>query len=318
VSAATAAAAACEEVRFPWSWQASPAERAEAAYRAESELAPALAAPFDSGTLVRSELMRLCGRWPTASAAPPAEPGPMPDVPVLLLSDPTDIGRPVETAMRTATRFPRAKLLESSEFPTLDECGQRAVRRFMRGGRVQDRCPRGDPLIPATAALAPTSLRDLPPFPGVPGRRGRLLSAFAATFGDLVDDFFAGFLSNPGALLEGRKIRGGGLRGGSFFAKEALLGLSRYEFVPGVRISGLWRGGGDLASSGPLRIDGPGRLDGVFRLRDTDQDLVLRLRGRIAGRRVRVRVHIPSRLVATVEEEGGYARAAAALPWRLR
>jgi pimeloyl-ACP methyl ester carboxylesterase len=314
LSAATATAAACEEVRFPWSWQATPAERAEAAYRAESEMAPALAAPFDPGTLVRSELMRLCGRWPTASASPPVEPGPMPDVPVLLLADATRIGRPVETAMRTAARFPRAKLLATSAaFPALDECGVRAIQRFVRGERVQDRCPREGPAIPA-AAPVPTSLRDLAPFPGVPGRRGRLVTAFAVTFGDLIDDFFARFLSNPNALLSGGKIGGGGLRGGSFFAKEEVLRLRRYEFVPGVRLSGQWRGGGDAASAGPLRIDGPGRLDGIFRLRDTDQDLVLRLRGRIAGRRVKVRVHVPSRLVATVEEEGGFGRAAA-LPW---
>lgn len=317
LSAAAATAAACEEIRFPWPWRASPAERAEAAYRVESELPPALAAPFDPGTLVRSEPMRLCGRWPTASPGPPAEPGPMPDVPVLLLADPADVARPVETATRTAARFPRASLLATSDFPLLGECGRRAVRRFMQRKRVQDRCPSSEPAIPVADAPAPTSLGDLAPFPGVPGRRGRLVTAFAVTFGDLIDDFFARFLANPNALLSGSRIEGGGLRGGSFFAAEEVLRLRRYEFVPGVRLSGLWRGGGDVASSGPLRIDGPGRLDGVFRLNDTDEDLVLLLRGRIAGRRVRARVHVPSRLVATVEEGGGFA-GAAAVPWRLR
>jgi hypothetical protein len=223
------------------------------------------------------------------------------------------IGSPVETATRTAARFPRAKLLVNSEFAELGECGGRAVRRFMRERPVQDRCPRVA-VIEATAPL-PTSLGDLTPFRGVPGRRGRLVSAFAATFADLIDDFFASFLLDPEVLLGGREIRGGGLRGGSFVASGELLRLRRYEFVPGVRLSGLWRGGGDVAASGPLRIDGPGRLDGRFRLRDTDQDLVFRLRGRIAGRRVSVRVRVPSRLVEAVEEEGGFARATA-LPWR--
>jgi pimeloyl-ACP methyl ester carboxylesterase len=248
-SVATTAAATCEEARFPWPWHASPAERAEVAYRTETELAPAVAEPFDPGTLVRSELMRLCGRWPTASPAPPPEPGPMPDVPVLLVANSAFIGSPVETATRAAARFPRAKLLVNSEFAELGECGERAVRRFMRERPVQDRCPRVGPVIAPTAPL-PTSLGDLTPFRGVPGRRGRLVTAFAATFADLIDDFFASFLLDPEALLGEREIRGGGLRGGSFVASGELLRLRRYEFVPGVRLSGLWRGGGDVAASG--------------------------------------------------------------------
>ena len=316
VSAATAAAATCEETRFPWAWHASPAERAEAAYRAETELAPALANPFDPGTLVRSERMRLCSRWPTASPGPPPEPGPMPDVPVLLLAHSTTISTPVETAMRTAARFPRSKLLVSSELAELGECGERAVRRFISGRAVQDRCPRDAPLIRPTAPL-PTSLADLAPVRGVPGRRGRLVRAFAATVGGLFDDLFASLFSDPEAALDDGAFRGGGLRGGSFLAAEDLLSLRRYEFVPGVRISGVWSGGVEPSSQGPLRIDGPGRLDGVVRLGEVGQDLFVRVRGRIAGRRFRVRVRVPSRLVELIVEEGGLA-AAAALPWRLR
>jgi len=314
-SAATAAAATCEETRFPWSWQASPAERAEAAYRTETELAPALAHPFDPGTLVRSELMRLCGRWPTASPAPPPEPGPMPDVPVLLLANSTTISTPVETAMRAAARFPRSKLLVSSELAELGECGERAVRRFVRGRAVQDRCPRDLPLIRPTTPL-PDSFAELAPVRGVPGRRGKLIRALAVTLGDLFDDLFATFFSDPEVVVGARAVRGGGLRGGSYVAGDDLLSLTRYEFVPGVRVSGRWNGGAEPSSQGPLRIDGPGRLDGVVRLGETDEDLLVRVRGRVAGRRVRVRVRVPSRLVELVAEDGGLA-AAAALRWRL-
>jgi pimeloyl-ACP methyl ester carboxylesterase len=310
ISAAAIAAASCEEVRFPWSWHASPAERAEVATAAEMQLAPVLADPFDPGTLVRSDVMRLCSRWPTASPGPPPEPGPMPDVPVLLIANSTVLTTPLETAVRAAARFPRAKLVVTSEFAQLGECGERAVVRFMRGRQVQDRCPHGGPVIPPTAPL-PTSLRDLRPFRGVSGRRGRLLTAFAATFADLIDDFYASFLADPDVFLHDQKVRGGGLRGGSFVISRDLLRLRRYEFVPGVRLSGSWRGGVEPRSERPLRIDGPGRLDGALRLGDTNEDLVLRVRGRIAGRRVRVRMHVPSRLVQAVEEEGGFARASA-------
>jgi hypothetical protein len=65
---------------------------------------------------------------------------------------------------------------------------------------------------------------------------------------------------------------------------------------------------------GPVRIDGPGSLDGVLRLSEGEDDLVLRVRGRLAGRWVRARVRIPTRfddVVDDVEEGGGSARTAA-------
>jgi pimeloyl-ACP methyl ester carboxylesterase len=311
-SIAAAAAATCEEVRFPWAWHASPAERAEAAHSAEAEMAPAVASPFDPGTLVRTEPMRLCGRWPTASPGPPAEPGPMPDVPVLLLAESDDLSGAVETATRTAERFQRAHVLATADLSSLDECAERAVRRFMRGERVQDRCPPQRSPIPPTEPL-PTSLAELAPVRGVPGRRGKLVRATAATIADLIDDFLVRLFVDPERFFSGRGLaRGGGLRGGSFTVRDNQLTIERYEFVPGVRLSGRWDG--DRAV-GPLHIDGPGRLDGRLRLGELDEDLVLRSRGRIAGRHVQVRVRVPTRLVAVIEEEiGGLARATA-LPW---
>ena len=50
--------------------------------------------------------------------------------------------------------------------------------------------------------------------------------------------------------------------------------------MPGVRLSGR----STDTESIPLRIDGPGRLDGRIRMSEADDDLVFRIRGRIAGR----------------------------------
>ena len=172
-SAAAAAAATCEEVRFPWAWQATPPERTEGARQAEAALAPALTAPFDAHTLAASAPMRLCARWPTMSAAPPPEPGAMPDVPVLVLEDPTHVAAPAEAATRTLARFPRGQLLVTGLAP-LDACAELAVTRFMSGQPIQTRCRRAAALIPPVEP-APTSLRELTPIRGVPGRRGRLL-----------------------------------------------------------------------------------------------------------------------------------------------
>ena len=71
------------------------------------------------------------------------------------------------------------------------------------------------------------------------------------------------------------------------------------------------------AFEGPVVVfDGPGRLNGVLRIRE-DEDLSFRVRGRIAGRRVRARVRIPTRFaelfsaLEDVDSGGGSARAAA-------
>ena len=84
--------------------------------------------------------------------------------------------------------------------------------------------------------------------------------------------------------------------------------------MPGVRLSSQWRTDSDTL--GQLHIDGPGRLNGVLRIRE-DDDLSFRVRGRIAGRRVRARVRIPTRFaelfsaLEDVDSGGGSARAAA-------
>ncbi len=68
----------------------------------------------------------------------------------------------------------------------------------------------------------------------------------------------------------------------------------RVERLPGL----------DSERIGPLRIDGPGSLNGIIRVTEED-DLIARVRGRVAGRRVRATVRIPSRfadLFSSVEE----------------
>ena len=309
LSAAAATAATCEEVRFPWAWHATPAERAEATRQAEAGLDPAAASPFDPHTLAASAPMRVCARWPTMTAGPPPEPGPMPDVPALVLEDSTHVATPVEAAARTAARFPRGQLLVTGLSP-LDACAELAVARFMRGQRVQERCRRTGALIPP-AKPAPTSLRELRPVRGVPGRRGRLLTAFGLTFGDLVDDFYARLFANPRAFTPNSRFHGGGLRGGSFTIGEEILRMNRYEFVPGVRLSGRWNGDEGAI---PLRIDGPGRLDGRIRVAESGDDLAFRVRGRIAGRHIRATVVVHSRLIDAIEESIDGSASAAALP----
>jgi pimeloyl-ACP methyl ester carboxylesterase len=315
-SVATYAATLCEEVRFPWSWHATAEERDAAAFETEMAMDPGLAAPFDPGTLVRSDLMRLCRRWPTASPGPPADPGPMPDVPVLVLSSPESTRYSLETARRTAARFPHGKLLETPGMtPPFGFAGAVCVavasERFLNGERVPKRCPRSSPGVRPFPPV-PRSLGDLRPVKGVPGRRGRLLHALGATFGDLVDSFYADAILNLGPQFFEAGLRAGGLRGGSFAITENTFSLKRYEYVPGVRLTSRWKNGARVI--GPVLIDGPGSLNGVVRLKEGPRDLSFLVRGRIAGRRVRAKVRVETRLAeafSQTDEGGGSAPAAA-------
>jgi hypothetical protein len=308
VSTAAYAATLCEEVRFP------------SAFTAETAMDPSLAAPFDPGTLVRSDLMKLCRAWPRASSGPPPDPGPLPDVPVLVLAAPERVRMSLEGAQRAAARFPRAKLVESRGAlgffgSGLSDCGTSAALRFLAGQRVRDRCPDLPPALPP-AMPAPESLTELPPAGGVPGRRGKLLYALSVTLGDLVDSFYADALVGIGPANFDAGLRGGGLRGGSFAITERRFRLNRYQYVPGVRFSGNWKTASNRL--GPLHIDGPGSLDGVVGVREI-ADLTFGIRGRLAGRPVRTRVVIRTRLANLFDElESGDSARAAALSGLLR
>jgi pimeloyl-ACP methyl ester carboxylesterase len=309
-SLATYAAATCEETGFPWGRGSSTAERDEAAHRTQSQMDPALVWPFDPGTLVRSDLMRLCRRWPVASPGPPAKPAAMPDVPVLMLASRALLRLPVETARRAAARFPRAHVLVTPAEPWLGGCAERAVGRFMRGRPVQARCARGEPPL-RSSSPKPASLGELRPPRRLPGRRGRLVSAVGVTIGDFFDDLYARISTHPEIFIPDEdadfRFRIGGLRGGFVVVGEDVLRMRRYEVVPGVRLSGRL-----VDEDAPLRIDGPGRLDGVVRVSDIGDDGHMWVRGRVAGRRVRVRVAVPSRLLELfAEDEGGDTSVAA-------
>jgi pimeloyl-ACP methyl ester carboxylesterase len=298
-SAAARAAVLCEEVAFPWSWNASPSHRAAAADAATGLLTAELARPFGAGAAVRSELMRLCRRWPTASAAPPADPGPMPDVPVLVVAADSGIQNPVETARRTADRFARSQLIVAPAFfgtplTGVTECASKALKRFLAGRTISRRCPEGRFRLPPGHPL-PTSIGQLRPVRSVGGRRGQVLRAVELTFEDLTEDLYSTALAH-GLDSDRSVIRGAGLRGGRYALGEDFDVLRGYEFIPGVRLSFKANPDDDSAS---VRVDGPGRLDGRLGTEDTDDDddLAYIVRGTLGGERVRARLTFHDRLL---------------------
>ncbi len=97
---------------------------------------------------------------------------------------------------------------------------------------VPDRCPLREAAAAGEPARAGSSACASCAADGIPGRRGLLVGAVAATFGDIVDDYFARALfSTAGRCSRTRsRVRGGGLRGGSYAVLgEELFGLRRFE-----------------------------------------------------------------------------------------
>ena len=298
-SAATRAAVLCEETRFPWDWRASAGERAAAANATGAGLTADLTRPFGPDAAVRSDLMRLCRRWPAASG-PPSEPGAMPDVPVLVMVPDVQIAEPIEVARRVAGRFVHSRLLITPVplGPALagsSRCVFRALTRFLRGADAVEGCARRGRPLPVGRPL-PTAVDRLRPVRGMPGKPGRVLRAVELTFSEWVSDIYAEIFKSPAGYIEDQQLRGGGLRGGRWAMGRHRVVLDRYEFIPGLRLSGAGRNGGERFT---VTVDGPGRLDGRLTVGESDDDdeLAYSVRGRLGGRRVRAQLTLEARIL---------------------
>ena len=304
LSTALFTATTCEEMRFPWARATppDPAQRQRDAAAAAALIPDAAFFPFDRASLLDNDLLQLCDRWPASPVEPAFGPGPMPDVPVLLLEGEDDLRTPVEGAQRVAAQFPQAKLVvaPATGHSTLGSdasgCTERAFARFFRDQPVSTACPRRRREFPA-APPPPTALSQVPLTAGVGGVRGRTLTALALTLRDVGEDTLTHFIFDE---RDPDLARGGGLRAGRYrLDGDNRLHLANVTFVPGVRVSGFVRRFGAQRQRGRLRLRGA--VDGVLSLRGR------RVSGRLRGERVRA---VLSARTAT----SGLQAAAARLP----
>jgi pimeloyl-ACP methyl ester carboxylesterase len=286
-SSALYAATSCEDIAFPWTRFSDLATRFGQISAAVAQIPAASLYPFDADTAAGNDFIRMCRRWPEAAPGPFVPAGPLPDVPVLMLSGEVDLRTPVETAATAAADWPNAQRLtvpgtgHSTLSADFSGCAQRAAARFMRGQSVASRCRRGEPLIPPLPP-APLGLRELRAAPQVPGERGRTISAVDLTLLDVATEFFSSLFTAPGPV-----VRGAGLRGGRWELDlrrgRELLRLHSVEFLPGLRLSGTVRRFLSRRPDGRLRVSGPGGAQGVLRWTPS------LIEGRLDGRRVESR-----------------------------
>jgi pimeloyl-ACP methyl ester carboxylesterase len=298
LSSAVYAATSCEEVHFPWA-RTTPPDEAERHRQAEAD---ALAVPesafepFDRATALASDTLELCESWPSAPSAPDFGPGPLPDVPVLLIEGEDDLRTPVENARRVARLFPRSKLLvvpgtgHSALGSDFSGCSNAAFARFLADRPVRTRCGRSRRTFLPTPP-PPVRLADVPLLRGSSGGRGRALEAVKETLIDVADDALTQILIGIGADPD--VARGGGLRSGHYRIRSgAALELRAVSFVPGVTVSGELKSFLGRRQHGRLRIGGSAAPHGVLVVRRA------RLSGRLGGRRVTGSLSAPAVVAA--------------------
>jgi len=218
----------------------------------------------------------LCLRWPgVPSGRVPAPAAPYPAVPTLILQGGEDLRTPPEASARVAAAVPGAQRVvvpgvgHAVVGGDPSGCGLRALRRFLAGRPAGGDCARVGTGVPA-AALPPVSLRGVAPLRGLRGRVGRTAAAVGVTIDDLAFSLSPAFLA----------YSGGGLRGGSFAVRGGRVLVRRFSAIRGVWVTGASRRGRLR-----LRVGGRAAAHGRVTLRSGG-----RLRGRLGGRRVSVRL----------------------------
>ncbi|MFL5894874.1 MAG: alpha/beta hydrolase [Thermoleophilaceae bacterium] len=279
LSATLYAATVCTEETFPWDWHADTTTRLAQARTAVDAIPAEQLYPFDRQTVFDSDEVNLCSRWPAVQRPALPPPGPLPDVPALLVSGQDDLRTPLEGALKVKALLPRAALVSvpgtghSVYGSDLTGCSDRALANFFAGRKVADTCSRRVGRIRPDGPI-PRSMRDLRAV-AARGKRGRTVAAVALTVFDVLEQSADSLLDDPLGI-----IRGGGLRGGSFHETNRAIALRNVVYIPGVRVSGDI-GGGDTSV---LHVSGPAAADGTLKFRHG------RATGVLDGRRVSGRI----------------------------
>lgn len=266
----------CEEnTTLPWTRGASIGQRATEA-EAAVKAAPAALFGIFPRSVALGGIPSLCLGWTVGSPAP-AAPGPLPDVPALILDGQADLRTPAEDAQRIAGRLPRAQLVtvphtgHSVLGTETADCAATALTAFA-AGLPAAACPAvANPFAPTPRP--PASFAAVRPVAGHPPKVGRTIAATLATLVDARRQVIGA------ALGTGRTPTAvGGLRSGTVKVHGRRLTLRRYEYVPGVTVSGTYV----IGSTARVAVGGSAAAHGSLAFTTSGH-----ASGRLGGRRVR-------------------------------
>jgi pimeloyl-ACP methyl ester carboxylesterase len=278
-------ATTCGDGPFPWSPNDPAATREAALNAAINALPPGATGPFGSWTLNESVAWP-CVFWPAPSGGAALAPGPLPDVPALVLSGDRDIRTPTSSAVAIAARFPHGRVLvvPGSGHSVLNrsDCAANAVRGWLDGSTPPAVCTRLSLGVPPLARWT-HSVAAMRPVAHVVGALGRTLAAVVQTLHDAEDAWLLGRQSSTtiDGLVGGRMVPD----------PTSVLRLQGYSSVGGLALSGtiVLKLGADgqpvvplQVASGSLQVSGKEAGHGSLRARGN------RLTGTLAGRPVSV------------------------------
>jgi pimeloyl-ACP methyl ester carboxylesterase len=222
----------CGDGPFPWGPNDTPEARRAALDAAIAALPPGAAGAFGSWAL---ESLRPwpCVDWPAPSGGATLGPGPLPDVPVLVLAGDRDIRTPTSGAVTVASRFRQGRVLvvPGAGHSVLNHspCAANAVRTWLRGGATPGVCTRFSLYVPPVGAWR-KSVAATPPAARVAGLAGRTLAALLQTIHDAEDNWM---------LTRHSQETTTGLVGGRLTPDpKGVIRLQGYSSVPGLAISG--------------------------------------------------------------------------------
>jgi pimeloyl-ACP methyl ester carboxylesterase len=265
-SSAAFLASLCQDTRLPWQTATPIDARRRAGEEAALSLGAPPNAPFGPLAALPTSPGGLCLGWPEAAEAAVAA-APLPDIPVLVLAGGADVRTPLEGAQRLRAGNPRTEILVAphrghSILTRGEECVGTGIRRVFRSEPVGRPCARLT--RPRVVPLAPSGLAELGSGPAEGRSERALVAALRATLRDVP----VGIAFGRGTSLGGRAT---GLRGGTLDVRGGVVGLAgrltlifdRYEYVPGVRVSGVLHQNvffEPLPVEGRLRITSPAGL----------------------------------------------------------
>jgi pimeloyl-ACP methyl ester carboxylesterase len=222
----------CGDGPFPWGPNDAPEARRSALTAAIAALPSGAAGPFGSWAL-QNLLPWTCVDWPAPSGGAVLGPGPLPDVPVLVLAGDRDIRTPTSGAVAVASRFPQGRVLvvPGAGHSVLNHspCAATAVRAWLNGATPRAVCTRFSLYVPPVGPWR-RSVAATPPLARVPGLTGRTLAALLQTIHD-AEDVWSLTRHTEQATL--------GLVDGSLSPDpRGVIRLKGYSSVPGLTLTG--------------------------------------------------------------------------------
>jgi pimeloyl-ACP methyl ester carboxylesterase len=269
-------ATSCDDGPFPWTASTPLSERQAAIDAALNALPAGSLGPFGRWAIGLGNA-EMCRDWPSPGNTPLAG-GPLPNVPVLVLSGGRDMRTPTAGGREVASMFPQGHLLVLPGWghSVLGNsiCVDNAVTAWLGGATPPSSCPRVPPIVKPLGRF-PSSVAGAGFIGPVRGLRGHTLAAVVWTLEEAESTW----------LLAGSQPTSG-LLGGSLQAAYGAFRLSGYSDVPGLTISGSVK----QKSVGAFPIDFEGTLT-IGGLQASHGRLELfgnALSGTLGGKKVRI------------------------------